>query len=623
MTRPPSDARLAALHDVALALSSELDRRRLYEGIVHGARRLLGVPFAAVASWDEGREELVIEASAGAPETLLVSAPPGELPVGAGRAFRERQTVLLDDLAAERRATATERGLGLRAFLAAPLPRDDAPAGVVLAAYTAPGPRFDAEDARLLSLLAGHASLALAKAEAAAEAARRLAGAEELTHALRGILEARRTEVIFDRALDCATTILAADRAAIFLLDRDERVTEAAGRRLSRAYLETISASYRRSAGGQVTATRTPVFIADLVNDPRTRAVHDLILREGVRSLLLLPLLYREELIGVLGLYHELVWRYGVEDMAPARALADQLALALGNAALHERTERQLAQLRVLEALVRAVSDPVPAEERCRRGAAAIVGRASATSAWIYQQDDRGAMIVAARAGASALSDPDAAAAAAIQAGAPVSHQVPGAEPLVAAPILHEGRALGALVVAAPHPPTFEPRAATTHLHLGDRESPEVRYEFVATAAGQLAVALVNARLLEESVKLGALWSAVLEGLPDAVMVYGPDDRIIYFNRVVQEIYGLGERDLRGWTRDDFVREVSRCFADPAVPIEISRRVSEGKGADVDRVEFELVAPARRRIERVSAPLFAGGVRIGRVVVYHQLGARS
>lgn len=622
MAPTPHDAarpQLATLHEIALALSAELEPRRLYEGIVHGARRLLGAAVAGAASWDPGTEQLVLEASAGS-DTPLGAAAPAEAPVCVGRAFTERRTVVVEDLAAEPRAHGAARRLGLHAGVAVPITRETRAIGVVFVADTDPARRFVDEDVRLLEILVGHVSLALTNAETVAAAARRMARIEEHFTALRGIVEARRRETVLERSLDCATTILGADRAAVYLVDARMDVAIVAGRRLSRPYLEAVARGYRRSAGGLLPFTRAPIFIPDLQTDPRTRPIHELAAQEGIHSSLLLPLARGEALYGALALYHDVAWSYGPDDIAFARACADQLALALANALLLEQSERQLSQLRVLEAVVQAVSEPLPLLERCRRGAQAIVDRGGATAAWVFLAED-GAPKTSVRAGTTPVPDRAAqdAARAALAARLPVTHPVLGTDTLVAAPIAHPDRPLGAVVLAPPRPRHGEPRPATTMLTFEEGEDPASHHEFVATVAGQLATAIANARLYEEAATLGARLGAVVDSMPTAMLVYDRDDRITVYNRKVLEIYGIDGRDLRGWTPADFVREIGHCFADPAVPEEISRRVPQHR-ASADRLEFELSHPKRRVIERISAPLrLPDGQHLGQVVLYHEL----
>jgi PAS domain S-box-containing protein len=380
--------------------------------------------------------------------------------------------------------------------------------------------------------------------------------------------------------------------------------------------------------GGLLPLTRSPVFVADMGSDPRTRVIHEAATREGIRSMMLVPLVTRDVVVAALALYHDVVYSYDAGEVAQVRALADQVALALAGAALHQQTLRQLAQLRALDAVQRAVSDPGsdPGNERVRCGSAtqAIVSGGGATRAWVFHV--RGSELdLVASAGATALADDAsrAAARAALDAGKVLTH-AGGTDVLVAAPIAHQGRVLGALVLAPPRPPHIEPGRGTLIVQASeDRELPQARHEFASTAAGQLAVAIANARLYDEARAMSVQLQAVIAAMPDGIIVFDRNDRVVFYNRKMTEAYGLEGVDLTGWTPADFVREISACLADPNVALEIARRVQGEERSRVHRIEFELVRPRRRVIERISAPVLApDGSSFGQVVMYHDLTER-
>src|SRR5262249_22659704 len=155
---PTSAGRLAVLQEVLQALSGDLDPRRLYEGAVSGARRLLGVPLAVALAWDPGRGELVIEAvsSDAAAAPLL---PAADLSLRAGPAYGSRTTIVVEDRDAHPRAPAVARALRLGAAAATPLVGAGSALGVIFVAHFKDGGPVDglsSEDLRLLELLANH-----------------------------------------------------------------------------------------------------------------------------------------------------------------------------------------------------------------------------------------------------------------------------------------------------------------------------------------------------------------------------------------------------------------------------------------------------------------------------------
>ena len=68
--------------------------------------------------------------------------------------------------------------------------------------------------------------------------------------------------------------------------------------------------------------------------------------REGIRSILVLPLCVRSVSIGVLRLYSGQVRRFSAEELAFAAAIADLGAVAIENAKLHEVLKSRLEGLK-------------------------------------------------------------------------------------------------------------------------------------------------------------------------------------------------------------------------------------------------------------------------------------
>jgi GAF domain-containing protein len=474
---------LATLHEVLRAVADEGDPRRLWEALAQGSCALLGAPVAlAVAPSGTARaragEDLSVEALAGWPEA------PHAIPPAAVRALAENRCIVEDDA---RLADAT--GETLRSLMAVPLAREGRVLGALLVAHTR---RFAADEQHLFELLAIHGALALVHAQSTALAARRLARVEEHAAAWQRLGDPDSVDLVVDRALDVATTLLAADRAAIYLFDQGENIYVAYGRRLSRRYLEAISHSYKQSAGGLLVRTGSPLYIADIASDPRTRVVHEAAREEGLHSGLLVPLLAENRMFGGVGLYHDLPWTWDPSDLTLVRAFADQLVTTIANADCREQGERRRQHLAIVGGLARALARVARGLPRLQNGLAGMVAE-GVPSAWLFAAPDAhsgGRPVRRAHAGASALDIrvPEETALAALAAGQVVRHGLPSGDALVAAPLPGDPPA-AVLVIKPPRPRAVEPRPGTSVLQLQPRPlSPEVD-DLVTTCAAQLYTA--------------------------------------------------------------------------------------------------------------------------------------
>jgi signal transduction histidine kinase len=156
-----------------------------------------------------------------------------------------------------------------------------------------------------------------------------------------------------------------ADRAAVFLREKLPlaqenkdisearrqdigRVLCAASTGLTQEYLDSLITFYEKKEFRQLQSQRRPVYIADARQDQRLNGLREINLREGFRTMLTLPLLHRETLIGTLILYHDQSHSYSEQETRLLSIIANQTALAITNAWLYEaarQREREAAQL--------------------------------------------------------------------------------------------------------------------------------------------------------------------------------------------------------------------------------------------------------------------------------------
>jgi adenylate cyclase len=94
---------------------------------------------------------------------------------------------------------------------------------------------------------------------------------------------------------------------------------------------------------GRVAMTRKPVHIPDVKADPDY--THPSAGLEGFRTLLGLPVLYEDELVGVIGLARHDVRPFEHGEIQLMETFADQSAIAIANSKLFETVDRQKTEL--------------------------------------------------------------------------------------------------------------------------------------------------------------------------------------------------------------------------------------------------------------------------------------
>jgi len=137
--------------------------------------------------------------------------------------------------------------------------------------------------------------------------------------------------------------LLAVERVAVYLRDEDDRLAPAAGQDLAGPHVRVAE---RLLEIGLVPARRRRplVQVADTAADIRLGEVRDAAREAGIAAALAVPLIVRDEVIGLLAAYPERGRELSESEDALLAALAAQLAVAVQNAQLHERTSELSSQ---------------------------------------------------------------------------------------------------------------------------------------------------------------------------------------------------------------------------------------------------------------------------------------
>ncbi|MGD0267123.1 MAG: GAF domain-containing protein [Candidatus Methylomirabilota bacterium] len=114
---------------------------------------------------------------------------------------------------------------------------------------------------------------------------------------------------------------------------------------------------------GAMAQRRQGMIINDYRNWPG--ADHQFLERTGISAIVGEPLLYRDHLVGVIIVHHEGTEQVFTEqDRETLSLFANQAAIAIENARLHEAAVHQLAELRALHDMARAIASSMSLEEQ-------------------------------------------------------------------------------------------------------------------------------------------------------------------------------------------------------------------------------------------------------------------
>jgi len=202
---------------------------------------------------------------------------------------------------------------------------------------------FNDDNLRTLQILADQMAVAVANSELFSETQEHLSQHRLLHHITTTAASGTTLEEALTSAVNGLQVTLGGDRVMILLLDRDRKELQV---KASVGYSEEV-AQIRIPVGsgvtGWVAAHRRPLRIDDIADEPRYIQVSS-----NTRSELAVPLIYRNEMLGVLNVESEQQAAYSEGDEEMLGTLGGSLAAVIANARLLEQIRTQAERERQL-----------------------------------------------------------------------------------------------------------------------------------------------------------------------------------------------------------------------------------------------------------------------------------
>ncbi len=160
---------------------------------------------------------------------------------------------------------------------------------------------------------------------------------------------------LFDEVLDESMALFAADRVGLWLFDgtKEQPLSLGAQRGVSAELVDSVCALPAGGRAAAVRAIRRREVIVD--RDARRQATTPVLRKiyasNGIASACFVPILFRDEQLGVLALFHDTARDWSGPETDLARGVADQMAAAIGNARLYDSVQRLAARLRAIHDL--------------------------------------------------------------------------------------------------------------------------------------------------------------------------------------------------------------------------------------------------------------------------------
>ena len=350
--------RLDTLYAIQAAVSSMLDVEKLMETVLHEVRRL--IPCSSCAIFFLERDKTVQvrrwHNEAIKRDRSLIREGPPELETS--RFLRETgQPLIINDTLADPRWRELPSRRPIRSWLGAPLVHHGQFLGELN--LDSPDPnQFSQEDAELAHALATQIAAALYNARQYQDEQRhaeRLRVLNEISLAISQLDLTSVLEMIYQnvaRLMDVSTFFIG-------LLDAEAQVVHLVGSYDFGQHRPDEFQGADEGITGLVLRTRRPLILHDTEHEPLPPEI--IVQGEMPRSVLMMPLLVQDEIVGVISVQSYEPNSYTQDDIDLLETIAGTIAVAVRNAQLYDQTAERLHALETLHKMsleLAAVQDP-------------------------------------------------------------------------------------------------------------------------------------------------------------------------------------------------------------------------------------------------------------------------
>ncbi len=340
--------RVSILYDLSKVIASTLEPRKVLSSIIDAAIKITRANSGSLLLIDKETKNLKIEATRKYPQRLGHETM---LKVGegiTGWVAKKGVPLSVPDVTRDRRYIKLDKDI--RSELAVPLILEGEVIGVInvnsLRVHA-----FSEEDLGFLVSLASQSAQIIKNAKLFDAVRRRAEELGVLFNVGKSITGTLNLRELLKQIVRRAAHLMGTRVCSLMLLDntRDELMIEAVHGG-TQDYVKRPNLKVAESFVGRVVRTRKPISSID-VRKERGYKHLDLARREGLCSLLSVPLMVKGEVIGILNVYKSTPYTYSQGEIQLLKSIADLSAIAIENARLYERIIELEERIRSVEKL--------------------------------------------------------------------------------------------------------------------------------------------------------------------------------------------------------------------------------------------------------------------------------
>ncbi len=328
------------LHRITDSISGTLDLEAVLKHIVDVVVEVTKADACLLYLLSDGREELILRASKN-PHPKLI----GRITIGLGEGItgwvaRERTGVVIPSNASDDPRFKFFHNLPedrYQSFVSVPIMAKSEVVGVINVQHKRPR-RYRPDELALLSTIASQVGGAIENARLYAETMRKARQIETLSQVSETVTSNRLIDDILQLIVTMTAQMMGSKICSIMLLDQPTgELRIVATQSLSEQYRLKPNLKIGQSVSGRAVQEKRPIIVADVTKE-RDYMYPDMARKEGLCSLLSVPMLIRDKAVGVINSYTSVPHAFTAEEVKVSQAIANQAAIAIEHTTLLEKS---------------------------------------------------------------------------------------------------------------------------------------------------------------------------------------------------------------------------------------------------------------------------------------------
>jgi len=328
------------LHRISESISNTLDLEAVLEHIVEVVVEATKAEACLLYLVSDSREELILRASKN-PHPKLI----GRITIGLGEGItgwvaRERTRVVIPSNASDDPRFKFFHNLPedrYQAFVSVPIMAKKEVVGVINVQHKRPR-RYRPDELALLSTIANQVGGAIENARLYEEMKRKALQLETLSQVSETVASNRLIEDIFQLIVAMTAQMMNSKICSIMLLDPPTgELRIVATQSLSEQYRRKPNLKVGQSISGRALQERRPIIVPDVTKE-RDYMYPEIAKKEGLCSLLSVPMMIRDKAVGVINSYTSVPHSFTHEEVKVMQAIANQAAIAIEHTTLLEKS---------------------------------------------------------------------------------------------------------------------------------------------------------------------------------------------------------------------------------------------------------------------------------------------